>query len=89
MLECALCDYFQKLGAGKGTAKCVFTNFLFLHDPELLDIEYPCRNVSYAEYLKNREILIEADGSKPDDWRFAYLRGRAPSAMDRYLRRSM
>lgn len=58
MLNCKLCDYYHSL-AGENVsvpdlAICEFTDLLFLTDVEKLDIEYPCRRMSFNSYLQKK-----------------------------------
>lgn len=56
MLDCKLCNYYEVLThADKGTAKCEFTDIIFMEDVETLDIEYPCKNIPFADYLKRKQ----------------------------------
>lgn len=56
MLECRYCDYYEEKSARGGSCygKCGFTGHLFL-GAGLDEEEYPCRNVSYDDYLARLE----------------------------------
>ncbi len=57
MLDCSYCDYFTQ---EKGKKECTFTGHLFLKNP--LDMEsYPCRNLSYQEYLLNQNTREQSE----------------------------
>jgi len=57
MLDCKLCNYYQTrntLTSENNTAKCEFTGLVFVEDVENMNIDYPCKNVSFAEYQKRK-----------------------------------
>jgi hypothetical protein len=96
MLECKLCDYYKVIGTNPAnydeTAKCEFAGVLFSNDVETLDIEYPCRGISYDQYLHRNTKAVESVNAFRicgDDWRFLYGRCHAADATDRYLRRAI
>lgn len=70
MLNCDLCDYYkiisndENTGEGKA-AFCEFSGFIFTKDLWDLDMEYPCRNISYEEYLQRlqKESAMQKDMS--------------------------
>ena len=60
MLDCKLCNYYQTLArdnsiSDKGTARCDFTDIIFMDDVENLDIKYPCHNMSLSDYLQKKQ----------------------------------
>lgn len=93
MLECKLCDYYNAIHSGHGeAAKCNFTGVLFSENVEMLEMEYPCRNVSYAEYLqRNTQSTKKVNeySFDNDDWQYFYKRNRAADARERYLLRAI
>jgi hypothetical protein len=57
-MDCKYCDYYSELntksnGGGKNACVCQFTNYMFTEDIEMSDMEYPCKNVSYQDYLRS------------------------------------
>lgn len=88
MLECKLCDYYKALNGN--ASKCGFTGVLFKDDVENLEMEYPCRNMTYDEYLsRNKVESVNTFGMTNNDWRFVYKKQHAANAIDRYLRRAI
>ena len=62
MLECAYCDYLYKRrnSKGKETAVCDFAEHEFKGDMENLDLEeYPCKNVTYYDYVQRKQAENE------------------------------
>jgi hypothetical protein len=79
-MNCEYCDYYCKKQKTAGNTHenvsvCGFTDFVFIGDVTQLDIEYPCKNVSYESYLariaKNRSTHNEID------WKIIYSKKRA------------
>lgn len=93
MLNCKLCDYYHSL-ADQGSsnphlAKCDFTGLSFIKDVENLDIDYPCGNMSYADYLNKirmPEVVSNVHKLINDDWRLIYLKGHVKEPTKRALR---
>ncbi len=58
MLDCKLCDYYHAVSGrdfnGLDLGICDFTDLLFIEDAENITDEYPCRNMSYNEYLRKK-----------------------------------
>ena len=72
MLHCKDCDYLIQAGGSeeRPVCKCSITGMLLAGDPELLDIGYPCRDVSYASISAPlHEALCKAASI---DWRVLY-----------------
>lgn len=63
MLECGYCDYYEEKSAHGGSCygKCGFTGHLFL-GTGLGTEEYPCRGMSYDDYLARLERENTAAG---------------------------
>ncbi|MFA6807769.1 MAG: hypothetical protein WCR27_02130 [Eubacteriales bacterium] len=60
MLDCKLCNYYKTISYGnnypeKCTGMCEFTDIVFMEDVENLDIEYPCREMSLADYYNKKK----------------------------------
>lgn len=55
---CKDCDYYHTLlkndFSDTNIAYCEFSDMLFLDDVDDLDTEYPCKQISFDEYLKNK-----------------------------------
>ena len=59
MLNCKDCDYYRAIPEkdfGEDLSACDLSDMLFLSDVEDLDIEYPCRNISYNDYLQKKAV---------------------------------
>lgn len=61
-MYCKYCDYYSELDRKnireKHISVCKLTNYIFTEDTDLLDMEYPCKDVSYRDYensIKQRE----------------------------------
>ena len=67
MLLCKDCDYYhaicRKDCEGSAVSFCKFTDILFLKDTDDLEGEYPCRSVSFSDYLK-KESACACDGAE-------------------------
>ena len=55
-MDCKYCDYLKELktkfsDSSKNVFVCQFTNYMFTADVETLDMEYPCKDVFYRDYL--------------------------------------
>jgi len=75
MINCDRCDYFNEQSEVKGeTMKCVFSNYVFKQHPEELDIEYPCKNISYTDYLNRINHIKSANNDIYSDWKLVYTR---------------
>lgn len=62
MLQCDSCVYFKFFNDTKGRpdekiAVCEFTGSIFMNDVKNLDIEYPCQDLSYFDYLNGIRIF--------------------------------
>ncbi|WP_133051117.1 hypothetical protein [Ruminiclostridium hungatei] len=57
MLDCGYCDYYSQ---EKGKKVCTFTGHLFLKNPSDME-SYPCRNLSYQEYLINQQTKEQSE----------------------------
>lgn len=61
MLNCEYCDYFinageSSCGSGiKSKASCKFSGHVFIEGEMESKSEYPCRDISYQEYLNREE----------------------------------
>lgn len=73
-MDCKLCDYYSSLGDGSEASMCNFADVLFFRDVERLDMEYPCRNLSYDDYLDRTSGLKSYFLFSNDDWRYVYRR---------------
>lgn len=82
-MDCKLCDYYSSLGGGSETSMCDFADVLFFGDVEKLDMEYPCRNLSYDDYLDRTSKLKSYSRFVNDDWRYVYRRGHLTGASGR------
>ncbi|MEL7657135.1 MAG: hypothetical protein AAGU75_14655 [Bacillota bacterium] len=64
MLSCKYCDYYEELktkseGGKDKVSVCQFTDFIFTKDVEAMDIEYPCKNMSFQDYLDSIQEIKE------------------------------
>lgn len=63
MLSCKYCDYYEEMKKttdhGNEVSVCHFTDHLFMKDVENLDIEYPCKDMSYQDYLDSVSSITE------------------------------
>jgi hypothetical protein len=65
MLLCKYCDYFEEMKktteSGNEVSVCHFTDHLFMKDVEMLDIEHPCKDVSFQDYLESlNSVTVQA-----------------------------
>lgn len=65
-MDCKYCDYYSELkananGRNKNVHVCQFTNYMFTADVETLDMEYPCKDMSYQDYLMTMSKRIAAE----------------------------
>lgn len=79
MTHCEYCDYYKAMDNGSNaetgkTSACLFTDFIFAADMEKSGMEYPCKDVTYQDYLNKSKKKLYASPSvlKNDDWKFAY-----------------
>jgi hypothetical protein len=77
MLNCESCDYYKLLCPEMGAQKreinmCEFTGIVFSHPAPELDMEYPCRDMSYGEYEKRQSGIHSIHCFENDDWRVMY-----------------
>ncbi|MGX8709729.1 MAG: hypothetical protein ACQGTM_05705 [bacterium] len=58
MLDCKLCNYYHSVSGrdfnGLDIGICDFTDLLFIEDAENMTAEYPCREMSYNDYLHKK-----------------------------------
>ena len=63
MLSCKYCDYYEEMKKsaeqGSEVSVCHFTDHLFRKDVEALDMEYPCSDMSYQDYLNSVQSIAE------------------------------
>lgn len=56
---CKDCDYYHTLlkndFSGTNISYCEFSDMLFLDDVDNLDTEYPCKQISFDEYMRNKQ----------------------------------
>ncbi len=65
-MNCQYCDYYNELKNKAGDRNayvCQFTNYIFAADADAMDIEYPCTNVSFQDYVKanSQKIVAKKD----------------------------
>lgn len=85
MLYCKDCDYFGRVKdelSDKDVMVCRFAQFVFAGDPENSDMEYPCKEISYDEYLERESLNRTAVKNQYAfvDWRFNYIRTHTQKA---------
>ena len=64
MLQCEFCAYYKVLQSSEdrpnqNTAFCEFAGLIFMNDVKNIDLEYPCQNVSYSDYLNRSKVLVK------------------------------
>lgn len=88
-MDCKYCDYYKPIFTGRtGAAVCTFTGVAFSADVDSLDMEYPCRRLSYDSFLArpaSRAVSVGVRGFVDDDWRFFYKHCHAANATNRWL----
>jgi hypothetical protein len=60
MLSCKYCDYYEEIKTteqGNEVSVCHFSNHIFMKDVETMDMEYPCKGMSYQDYLDSVDSL--------------------------------
>lgn len=86
MLNCNLCDYYREVQndgkADHGKASfCEFSGFVFNKDLQDLDIEYPCSDISYEQYLSRSDKKQHTHKvERIEDWRFVYAKAHIKPA---------
>jgi|GEM_PF-2879771 len=61
MLNCEYCDYLENAGEGccgsgmKNNASCKLSGHVFIEGEMESETEYPCRDISYQDYLNRNE----------------------------------
>ena len=61
---CKDCDYYHEISKDQsGISFCEFADMLFLDDVENLDVEYPCKEIDFDEYLQ-KESAGDAAAAK-------------------------
>lgn len=64
MLDCEYCDYFVNAGESccgssmKSNASCKFSGHIFIDGEIDSETEYPCRDISYHDYLNRSEAHV-------------------------------
>lgn len=78
MNNCEYCDYYKNIG-GNGikdnyaTAVCTFADvILFKEYFESQGVEYPCRHITYQQYLDRKKTTVSVSKLKPEDWKLTY-----------------
>lgn len=84
MENCEYCDYYRNVIESNTEeenmkAICIFTGTVLYTNDEKPDMEYPCRNVSYQEYLNRKRNPVSCSKLKPENWKFVY-KSRHPVA---------
>ncbi|HWT26816.1 MAG TPA: hypothetical protein VN131_02655 [Mobilitalea sp.] len=72
MLNCEYCDYL-KMTNEKETEKghyCTFCGHIISAKAMIMDEEYPCKDISYAEYVSRNNTSKEE--TKDDNWKIIY-----------------
>lgn len=76
MTNCEYCDYFKVIGGSKAAelnekGLCSFANVILIADLGNKDDEYPCKDISYQEYLerKNNRVPVRV---KNENWKLIY-----------------
>lgn len=58
MMDCKLCNYYHSVSGqsfpGLDLGICDFSDTLFIEDAENLDIEYPCKEIDFYDYLRKK-----------------------------------
>ena len=75
MMNCEYCDYFKDKSSSKSrTMKCIFSNYVFEQHPEELDIEHPCKKISYKNYFLRINQIKTANMDIYSEWKLVYTR---------------
>ncbi|MDF2655221.1 MAG: hypothetical protein K0R19_1695 [Bacillota bacterium] len=57
MMYCKYCDYYSEMGGKPESAEtkayCEFADYIFTSDVEDIDIENPCKGITYQDYLNS------------------------------------
>lgn len=78
MLNCEYCDYFENvIGVSSGSeienvSLCKFSSYVFAADETKSDMEYPCKDISYQDYLNKNKVRKAISIMKGDDWKVIY-----------------
>ena len=76
MTNCEYCDYYrnviENIDRESNVTLCTFANVILLTDAENLDTEYPCKDITYQQYLDRRKSDVSNSRIMPADWRFMY-----------------
>lgn len=88
MVNCQYCNYYigmSSLSVKKtnAVAVCSFADVLLFTDGGNEGMEYPCRHISYQEYLNRERTPVSTSKLKPEDWKFTYKRKHYVAERDR------
>lgn len=76
MGNCEYCDYYKSLGDSDGNADqgalCSFANVMLMPDVEKPGMEYPCKDISYEQYLSREKASLDTSKLTPEDWKIMY-----------------
>ncbi len=76
MTNCEYCDYFKMIG-GRNTAElnakglCSFSNVIIITDSGNKDVEYPCKDISYQDYLERKNNRVP-EKIMNENWKLMY-----------------
>lgn len=78
MLNCEYCDYCKNLmevskgSEGENGCFCMFTGYAFVVDETKSDMEYPCKDISYQDYLNRSKVREAPSVIRGGDWKVLY-----------------
>ncbi|MCX7710566.1 MAG: hypothetical protein N2484_12065 [Clostridia bacterium] len=88
MLHCEYCNYYKTSNSGNDpetekVSACLFTDHIFIADMEKSDMEYPCKDATYQDYLNRKKTYVRNSQLRNDDWKFAYKSKRPTPERER------
>jgi hypothetical protein len=73
MLNCEYCNYYTEEKAKmESEGSCIFCGYQFQAGDFINDMEYPCSNISYQEYLNKKEVLKPYTVISNENWKIQY-----------------
>jgi hypothetical protein len=78
MLNCGYCDYFKGANkvssdsVGENGCFCKFTGYVFKVDETENEMEYPCKDISYQDYLNRSKVFKLPYVKRGDNWKVLY-----------------
>ncbi len=85
MLNCEYCDYLENASEGcygsgmKNNASCKLSEHIFIEGEMESETEYPCRDISYQDYLNRSEAHTIKSAFNRDRRNLHIKKGRIPA----------